>query len=177
MFSSLFSFPSTASCNSFLNFHIILQIYWSNNGVLERLLSLVEYSTPTNFEWRTATVVIPATQTVQTRVGSLLYTAIIFFFGIFSPNFSLNILLCCCLFRFPFSDFVMLVMLTQWQSIILLLSHQVYTKTGNKLKYCKLIMQFTRSNSNNDDSQHRYRFYYNCHNNIDFVSRYNPFKF
>ncbi|XP_032790592.2 uncharacterized protein LOC116927654 [Daphnia magna] len=46
-----------------------IQIYWSNNGVQERLLSLVEYSTPTNFEWRTASVLIPATGPVETRLS------------------------------------------------------------------------------------------------------------
>ena len=46
-----------------------LQIYWSNNGALERILSLVQYSTPTNFEWRTVTVLIPTTETVQTQVS------------------------------------------------------------------------------------------------------------
>lgn len=48
---------------------VLTQIYWSNNGVQERLLSLVEYSTPTNFEWRTASVLIPATGPVETRVS------------------------------------------------------------------------------------------------------------
>ncbi|KAI9550765.1 hypothetical protein GHT06_004550 [Daphnia sinensis] len=46
-----------------------IQIYWSNNGVQERILSLVEYSTPTNFEWRTISVLIPATGPVETRLS------------------------------------------------------------------------------------------------------------
>nr|CAH0103176.1 unnamed protein product [Daphnia galeata] len=46
-----------------------IQVYWSNNGVQERILSLVEYSTPTNFEWRSITVLIPTTVSVQTRLS------------------------------------------------------------------------------------------------------------
>ncbi|XP_046640131.1 uncharacterized protein LOC124321260 isoform X1 [Daphnia pulicaria] len=46
-----------------------IQVYWSNNGIQERILSLVEYSTPTNFEWRSISVLIPATQSAQTRIS------------------------------------------------------------------------------------------------------------
>ena len=46
-----------------------LEVYWQNGTRLERILSLVQYSTPTNFEWREASVVLPVTAPTETRLS------------------------------------------------------------------------------------------------------------
>ena len=45
-----------------------LEVYWATGSTQERILSLVQYSTPTNYEWREASALIPVTQPTDGKV-------------------------------------------------------------------------------------------------------------